>query len=75
MTVRGRPTGPTSVSPRWRGPMPDPSRRADPLPADDGYTQVPTELLFSEVSDLGVLLWALVRLRFEDKSGETAQAA
>lgn len=70
MTVRGRPTGPTSVLPRWRGPMPDPSRRANPLPADDGYTQVPTELLFSEVSDLGVLLWALVRLRFEDKSGE-----
>ena len=70
MTVRGRPTGPAAVSPRWRGPTPDPSIRRL-LEVGTGYARIPESMLHQGLPDLGVLLWAQLRLWFDDRPGRT----
>ena len=69
--VRGHPTAPTAIPSRWRGPLPDVSiqRRLDGL---DGYAEVPLSLLHGNFSDLAVLVWAQLRLWFDDREGKTS---
>ena len=68
--LRGRPTGPAGVPSGWCGPLPDLSVRRR-LPVLDGYVAVPSELATGGFPDLGVLVWSLVRLSFDDRPGRT----
>ena len=68
-TVRGQPTGLAWVPPSWRGPLPDVSVRRH-LPVRDGYVRVPLNLLFSSVSDLSVVVWAALKLSYDERPAE-----
>lgn len=74
--VRGRTTGLTSVPAHWKPPYPDLTVER-PLPDEEdatdgkrGYARVPLSLLHDGYQDLGVLIWAQLRLWFDDLSGE-----
>lgn len=69
--IRGRRTGPASIPRTWRGPLPDPSIRHK-LDDDGGYTRVPATLLhLPGAPDLGIMIWALLRLRNDARPDET----
>lgn len=61
-TVRGPRTVATPIPSRWRGPLPDPEIE-HVLPIKDGYAMVPLSLLHGGYPDLGVLIWAQLRLK------------
>lgn len=65
--LRGHQTRPAAVPASWRGPLPDVSVQRH-LNTGGGYAQVPLELVFSDISDLGVLTWTLIKLSFEDRA-------
>lgn len=67
LLVRGRPTALAGVPSRWSGPLPDlaVTRQLEPR---GGFTKVPLSLLHGGVTDLGVVLWALLRLSFQDRA-------
>src|SRR4051794_15241242 len=68
--IRGKPTVPTAVPKAWRGPLPDLSLQRR-LPELDGYVEVPISLLKGGFRDLGVVVWAWLRLRFDERAGVT----
>lgn len=71
MSVRGCRTGPASIPRTWRGPLPDPSIHHE-LNDEDGYARVPATLLrLPGVPDLGIVTWALIRLRHDGRPVET----
>src|SRR5690348_7181382 len=76
LTVRGRATGLTAVPAHWKPPYPDlPVERPLPDEGDEtdgkrGYARVPLSLLHGGFQDLGVLIWAQLRLWFDDRSEE-----
>ncbi|HEY5848698.1 MAG TPA: hypothetical protein VIT42_18100 [Microlunatus sp.] len=72
MTARGRRTAPAVVPSHWRGPLPNPTLQQH-LDADDddsehggGWTAVPASLLHGGFPDLGILIWAQLRLWSDD---------
>ena len=65
--LRGHQTRPAAVPASWRGPLPDVSVQRH-LNIGGGYAQVPLELVFSDIPDLGILTWALIKLSFEDRA-------
>lgn len=65
--LRGHQTRPAAVPASWRGPLPDVSVQRH-LNTGGGYAQVPLELVFSDIPDLGILTWALIKLSFEDRA-------
>ena len=70
--VRGYETSPASMPRDWRGPLPDPSVK-HPLDSDDGWVKVPMTLLHQEdVLPLGVITWALLRLRGDSRPQDTS---
>ena len=80
-TVEGRPTAPTAVPNDWRGPLPDASIKRQlpyalpgyeaPPGVQKGWTAVPEGLLHGGFQDLAVLVWAQLRLWFQDDAGPT----
>lgn len=59
----------------WRGPLPDLSIVRS-LPARDGFVKIPLQLAFlgSAAGDLAMLVWAAIRLDFDDEPGQTSYA-
>jgi hypothetical protein len=82
LTVRGRATGVTGVPAHWKEPLPDPTvLRTLPDHGDynkatpkRGYARVPLSLLHGGYQDLGVLIWAQLRLWFDGRSDKATYA-
>lgn len=58
------------MSSRWRGRTPDPVVKRK-LDVGTGHAQVPEPMLHQGLPDLGVLVWAQLRLWFDDRPGRT----
>ena len=71
VTVRGQPTALSAVPKGWRGPLPDLSIEHSPEPKN-GWAKVPLSLLHRRYQDLGVLVWAQLRLKFDGRADATS---
>ena len=66
-----RPCWGSGLPQRWRGDLPDPTVRRTLARVGD-WVSVPAPLLCGGFPDLGVLVWALLRLSFGRKVGRAS---
>lgn len=71
------PTAVAVIASHWRGPLPDVSIRRrleikrSSSEVEDAYAEVPASLVHGGYQGLGILIWAQLKLWFDDRGGET----
>ncbi|HEY5784309.1 MAG TPA: hypothetical protein VIT65_06000 [Microlunatus sp.] len=68
LLIGGENTALAGVPKHWRGPLPDPFVTRMLKPKGSFYKKIPMSLLDGAAPDLGVMVWALLRLSFDGQA-------